>query len=285
MKKLALFLLALILTSGLIAQIAFLKGLGTSDKPYLISSIDGLKFMRDKINSKDTVYQNKYYKLTNDLDFKNSGDWIPIGTDYSTPFIGIFDGNGKVIRHIKIGAQNQYIAVPYAGLFGYIKKAIITNLGIEWDGLFVDVTSECSMAGVGGIAGGIDHGSIINCYTSGAIYSTSSNECSHMGGITGRTDDSRIINCFSTCSISFISNSTSSRSNSGGITGLFNFGAIENCYATGNVYVKANSSFAGGIVGNTTMPYISDCIALNDTIIAISPIKGQNKSPFERKNS
>lgn len=283
MKKFTLLLIALILTLGLDAQVPLLKGHGTSESPYLIASVDGLKFMRDKVNIKDTVFSNKYFKLISDLDFKEMGDWIPIGNEYSSPFIGIFDGNGKVIRHIKIGSQGNYTSVPYAGLFGYAEKAIINNLGVEWDGMFVSVTSECSMAGVGGIVGGIYNGTIINCYSSGVIYANSK-ECSYVGGISGRTDGSRIINCFSNCSISSSSSSSSSDSNCGGITGLFYSGTIENCCAVGSVSVNANSSFAGGIAGSSILvmglPYISDCIALNDTIIAIGPIVGNNKSPF-----
>jgi hypothetical protein len=68
------------------------------------------------------------YVLMNDIDLStfNGGDWVPIGVD-SESFSGTFDGQGHIIRNLKI-IDSQY---QYNGLFGYAETAISAGIDID----------------------------------------------------------------------------------------------------------------------------------------------------------
>ena len=74
-----------------------------------ISSAGGLDAIRY-----DSDSLSKSYYLTADIDL-SGWDWTPIGT--SLPFTGTFDGQGYVIKNLKITMSYQYV-----GLFGYIHR-------------------------------------------------------------------------------------------------------------------------------------------------------------------
>jgi len=63
------------------------------------------------------------YHLVDDVDLSDA-EWTPIG-DYVNRFKGTFDGQGYVIYELNI--SRQY----FAGLFGYVENATITNVGLE----------------------------------------------------------------------------------------------------------------------------------------------------------
>lgn len=97
------------------------KGTGTIQDPYLIYTVQDLKNYRDSINLANKRWNNKSFKLVNDLDFINETDWMPIGipTDFDNmnAFAGNFDGNNKKIRNIKIGNETTPFPMTYAGVF------------------------------------------------------------------------------------------------------------------------------------------------------------------------
>ena len=68
------------------------------------------------------------YVLENDIDLStyNGGIWVPISDKYNSPFVGIFDGQGHVIRNMNINRSGNSI-----GLFASLKNAQIRNLGLE----------------------------------------------------------------------------------------------------------------------------------------------------------
>ena len=59
---------------------------------------------------------NAHVKLTSNIDLK-AMYWTPIGTE-SNPFIGVFDGNGKTIKNMRIQTIQRVNAY---GLFGHVK--------------------------------------------------------------------------------------------------------------------------------------------------------------------
>ena len=88
-----IFVLAAQLTN---AQSTSLSGSGTSGEPYLIQSVNDLKFFRDKINLTDNnVYDQvgTYFRLTADLDMSAESPWSPIGVNPNATnnFKGHFD--------------------------------------------------------------------------------------------------------------------------------------------------------------------------------------------------
>lgn len=215
------------------------------------------------------------YVLMNDIDLSgfNGGKWEPIGDYYveydengdgdgdvfDTSFTGVFDGQGYVIRNLKITGNSEREQYNYGGLFGYVTGATIKNVGLE--GTDINITRPVNGAAVnaGGICGGGD-AFISNCYNTGDI--SADNQA---GGICG--DGSTIKNCYNTGSVSghyaggirgggggttYNCYNTGSVSGSyvGGITG-YGGGEISYCYNTGNINSTSNNimSGAGGIRG------------------------------------
>ena len=96
-------------------------------EPILIDRAEQLLQIAKAIASGDSDVASAYYKLT--CDIKLSGKkWLPIGISDSTPFCGIFDGNGYSIKGFKIKAKG----LAAAGFFGYIKGGNITVHGGCW---------------------------------------------------------------------------------------------------------------------------------------------------------
>ena len=137
-------------------------GTGTIDNPYRIEYIEDLVRLSENVN-KGKSYKNKYFKVENNLDFKedksyknpnskfgdinndgnkdsikvelttNSG-FKSIGDNESNSFEGIFDGNGKTIKNLIITNKNN--AESLVGLFGYnqgkiARVTIVGNITLE----------------------------------------------------------------------------------------------------------------------------------------------------------
>ncbi|MEG2179468.1 MAG: InlB B-repeat-containing protein [Bacteroidales bacterium] len=243
MKTKLLFIVMVFHAFNLSAAISSLSGNGTATDPYLISSVEELKWMRDQVNDKDqTDYARATYKLMADLDFTDENDWIPIGGK-EIPFKGVFHGNDKTIKNIKIGSEDKPANMPSASLFGYIENATIENLGVEWKGLFSLDYSYYS----GGIAGSMNSGTIRNCYSAGIISGPTS------GGIVGHMITGTIRDSYSSANI------TASWTYCGGIVGNMESGNISNSYSSGTISASSyTSSFAGGIAGNMNIGNISN---------------------------
>jgi len=204
------------------------KTRGTSELPFLIYTVQDLIQMRDRVNNDKPNYGNKVYKLMADLDFSNEVSWLPISDN--SQFTGIFDGNGKIIKNIRIGTQSSSVSLGYAGLFGNIKGGDILNFGIQWSCLNSNSTT-------GGIVGNLSGGTISNCFSTGLILGGQ-----FAAGIAGSIDQGAISNCYSSCAIT----STS----------------IDNTWCGGIVGSVRNLSGNGGLVAN--------CIALNASLTAIT---------------
>ena len=194
-----------------------------------IYTVEDLDYIRNNLTGS--------YVLMNDIDMTdfNSGQWMPIGSNYSNPFKGIFDGQGHIIRNMSITGDTY----QYVGLFGYTSSsAIIINTGLK--DTYINTSYPTSFAYVGGICG-YNSGSIYNCYNTGEISflnSFSSSACG-AGGICG----------FSTFSVSSCYNTGNiySSSYAGGICGgIHGPIIISNCYNTGDIF---SSNTAGGICG------------------------------------
>ncbi|MCL2283214.1 MAG: hypothetical protein FWC26_07850, partial [Fibromonadales bacterium] len=158
---------------------ATFSGEGTEASPYLISTAQQLANLATLVNSGNTHYSAAHYKLQNNIDISeydsnwNNGEgWIPIGNEYlGISFSGIFDGAGKAISGLFIYGTGYNV-----GLFGAV-QGTVKNLGVVNVNLY-----DNSGSAVGSIVG-LLHGpdsKIINCYSSGTLYSTT-----YAGGIVG----------------------------------------------------------------------------------------------------
>lgn len=73
---------------------ALATGSGTENDPYQISTAEGLKWFRDKVNNAKTPDETKICAvLTADIDLNNE-EWTPIGPSESSAYTGTFDGQG-----------------------------------------------------------------------------------------------------------------------------------------------------------------------------------------------
>ncbi len=112
--------------------IEYAGGLGTEGKPYLISNAAQLKLAQQQINS--GVAEDAHFKLTADIDFANN-DWEPIGkTTTGYQFAGTFDGDGHVVKNLKIeqlGTASTDFIYERPGFFGCIYGGTVKNLGID----------------------------------------------------------------------------------------------------------------------------------------------------------
>ena len=226
-----------------------ITGNGTETDPYQISTADGLKWFRDKVNSAKTSDETKICAvLTANIDLENEA-WTPIGIGRDTrnqdlPYSGTFDGNGHTISGLNVNYRDKN-----GGLFCYVKSATIKNLTVAGS-----VTHSSGNGGAyGGIVGCADSSTIENC----------TNRCTvtgnwHAGGIVGWSEDSDIIGCANFGNIS-------SPFRSGGICGKITgqvdaYGidaTIRDCYNVGMVSGK----YAGGITGQSDSGSIDILIA------------------------
>ena len=110
--------------------------------------------------------------------FYNEGSgWLPLGTNASKSFKGVFDGNGHKITGLKMNATST--ATIFGGLFGY-SQGSVRNLTME------DVDIVCQgmkYAYVGAVAGASSKGSVSNCLVTGRIEVTGGTIASSVGGI------------------------------------------------------------------------------------------------------
>ncbi len=174
-----------------------------------------------------------YYVLDADIDLKdylsiggkgydNGRGWKPIGVYLDLPapknveyaFTGTFDGNGHVIKNLKINRGGDGSGFN-CGLFGYAKAgAVIKNLGLD-GGSMTSNSYSGALVGVGGA-------SISNCWSTVDVTATTNETYKWIGGLVGRSFGS-IKNCY-------VSAKIVGASETGALVGN-NQGVVENCYA------------------------------------------------------
>ena len=234
-------------------------GTGEPNDPYMIYTADQMNAIGADSNDWD-----KHFLLCADIDLSGytGTSFNIIGTSYTYPFTGVFDGNGHTISNFTYCSNGTNCI----GLFGFVsgENAEIRNLGLIdpnvdagtgrcvgslvgylRDGTITDcystggiVAGDCC---VGGLVGwNSEKGTITNCYAAGSI----SGEYS-VGGLVGGNDDGKISNCYSEAIVS-------GTTEVGGLVGRNDYGTITNCYSTGSVKgggVVGVSFRVGGLVG------------------------------------
>ena len=294
-----LFILLAMMILPLVAKAQFSGGSGTSGSPYIITTASQLFQLMTFVNAGSTTYNNKCYRLNNDISLSGYQDWIPIGTA-SNPFKGVFDGNFCKITDLDIDNSS----VPYVGLFGYVQNGTIKNVGLERVTIFTSGNfNNPYYRGVGGVAGLINGSDVSHCYSTGIINASVSggndNDRSvYAGGVVGWIQgSSSVSNCYSACRVTanvHVSNydpfrtPPKGRAAAGGVAGRIesNDGSVSNSYATGAIFVLAGYAIAnfakvdlyryvGGIVGRKQGGSVSNCAALNSEIWAPYAYSGE----------
>ena len=173
----------------------FAGGDGTVNNPYQIETFDQLKELSAGVKS--GTYVTDSFVLVQDIDCQGA-EFEPIGcidVTYSQgnytigtinrPFKGTFNGNGHVIKNIKITAPQSGV-----GFFGVTEGAKVSDLGIEnITHTFSNVrrTAEKHVWGAGGMVGVAEHGSSFSrCYVKNvSIENKSSNQEENAAGFCG----------------------------------------------------------------------------------------------------
>ena len=184
---------------------------------FSISSAKELEALAKYVNDGNSA-SGMTFVLGANIDLSSISNWTPIGTDYSHSFEGSFDGNGHIIKNLKIDSTEDY-----QGLFGY-SHGEIKNVGVE----------NCNVKG-GDSAGGLvgeTHGSITNCYATGNVSGDN-----WVGGLAGWN--------YNETNNSYATANVSGKYSVGGLAGGISL-EVRNCYATGNVL---GNTFVGGLVG------------------------------------
>ena len=259
---LAVLTLAMTVPAGVVTVLAentteFLGGDGTEENPYLISDKTHLNNVRRHLDA--------HFKMVADIEFteadfaeggkfyRGGQGWEPIGS-YSTPFSGVFDGNGHIIKALYENLLNES-----GGLFsantGTIRNIHMVESQLEGH---IDSSYSGSRICVGSIVG-LNLGNVIDCSNSGMVFGLSlSNDINGSvwtGGIAGE-NRGVISYCQNTGTVKSLSKGKGI-AQTGGITACLNNGTIENCSNTGivaaecgkNSYLSDNTyAYAGGIV-------------------------------------
>lgn len=230
------FILTVLLASANFAFAGYGGGSGQSNDPFLIFTPAQLLQIGD--NPQDWA---KYFKLMADLDmndyydadpsavFKSIGylTWSPYE---SKPFKGVFDGNKKKIKNLRIPDN----AGDFTGLFGYISGASSCIKNVV---LINPVIGPATGAYVGTIAGNLRAGVIVNCTVDHAV--VSGGDC--VGGLVGYNTSGTIRNCA-------VNAVVSGNTDVGGIAGYHAGVSLSACSFTGSVH---GLSDVGGLAGES----------------------------------
>ena len=244
-------------------------GGGTSDNPYLISSVEHL--MNISLN------MNSYYLLTDNISLKSIKNWNAIGGHYENGvvFDGHLDGNGKSIKDFfrsdgisESGNRTYYGLFARIGVDGYVENLNFEGVEVSLSGPGVNNSSNKIFGGVlaGKIYGKVDN---VNVLSGSFAYNCNTNGASYFGGITGYLSSGEITNCSNNAII------TSGRGSAigGGIVGYASGGTIKKCINKEIVQVICSgwggNAFSGGIVGEAyekKVPNISECTNTGELI-------------------
>jgi len=200
----------------IVMEPAFSGGTGTAGDPYRIDSAEQLENMKYELD--------KHFVLTGDIDlsgYSNGDGWEPIG-DRTSPFIGTFDGDGFVIRNLTIDRPDA----DDVGLFGYVDRAIIRNVGLE----------NAEVIGgdyTGMLVGRAANTTIENSYAIGDVFGGH-----YTGGLAGQVNDSVISN-------TFVSGSVEGTGDTGGLIGQANGGKVSHSYYNSDTSTQSDNSGKG----------------------------------------
>lgn len=221
-------------SSVIYRELAYATGDGTDSDPYAITDWKTLHFARYFLDEEFTLNAS----LSDDSDFNAdfasataNGDtgWQPIGTETS-PFTGVFDGNGNNIADLVIDRP----LTDYTGLFARIEGATISNLGIT--GADIKARNDA----------GILAGRISGASTVTSVFATGSIQGEErVGGLTGQSEGT------STISESYTVAQVTGTDVLGGFVGRHEAETITNAYALGSVTTTDDSSTElGGFAGH-----------------------------------
>ena len=264
---------------------AAMLGSGTAEDPYQVRTAQHLDMVRNDLKA--------HYIQMNDIDLSVFENFLPIGKadpggvtlgvhskyyDYGAAwFEGSYDGNGFVIRGLKIDQTELDCVGLFSGVseIGKLQNIIIEDAFVYVDKAETDYVSFFEEYGIlyninVGVLVGTSYGRIENCAVSGNL--TAVNGCRAMaGGVAGRA--SSVIGCDSRVNIYAKANRNYRFGNvfgevyCGGIVGFTHAisSAVKECRNYGDVCANGGRYVdVGGISGH--MGYVVNCINYGNVI-------------------
>lgn len=237
----------------------------------LIRTAEDLVRFADDVNSGQ---QNLNALQTADIDLGGIDNWKPISMYNSSdprPFLGIYNGNGYTISHLKISNNESA-----AGLFGMISgDALLTGIHLR----DVEISIQNKAHTVGTLVG-ISRGAptVSLCSAQGKINTSNINPT--VGGLVG-SNEGTITRCRTDVEITVdrVNLGVQLTAGAGGIVGINEYsGLLFACHAIGNITMKGNAFSGnpimrvGGIAGRNEKNYnlnstIHCCIAEGDVSV------------------
>ena len=124
--------------------------------------------------------------LTADIDMSGVDNFTPIAKHYTSPYCGVFDGQGHIISNLNI---DMNAGDSETGLFFRVTGATIKNLGVV-----NAIVKNPSAYRVGVLGGAAVSSNIINCFSAGSIEL----ENESRGGLFGLIQGTLVSNCYTT---------------------------------------------------------------------------------------
>ena len=230
-------------------------GMGTEADPYLIGSAAAFSYI--------SYEPSGSYRLTADIDLEG------VSMSPMASFTGVLDGDGHVIRNIKISSK-----AANTGLFRTATKATFRNLGMEGGeviqtstyastGVLAGQLTGCTVENLwlkdltvtgkeytGALAGSVIGGSVSRCGAVGTVMGST-----YVGGLAGSVSGGSVRE---SCATGMVTGTTYV----GGLIGqTVSNAAISDSYAGGSVTSTTNHTGAGGLVGYAANTGIKNCYA------------------------
>ena len=268
-----------------------------TDTEYHITTAEQLAGLAKLVNTENASvsFDGKTIYLDNDLDLAGY-EWISIGSEVGTNkknipwyyrFNGTFDGRGHVIynlySHDSLLRNEEYydgnVATAHGrdvfktGLFGYLYKGTIKDLGIKNADIWID-PDDVSTYGEGILVDYIEDSTIENCWTTGSITGGSYFE-QWIGGVVGSIwGDCKISGCYSSAKIegNYLGHGYNVPGGAdpmdypdslGGIVGgipIWGSLDISDCWFDGKISVNSIRADVGGIVGYVEDVTVKNCM-------------------------
>lgn len=158
-----------------------LAGTGTSEDPYLISSVDDWNNLSDYMDLVSESFESKFLKITSDLNFTDK-EFKMLCAAGVTPFNGTLDGDGKTMSGISINTTGTYqAAIRTVGELG-----TVANLTMEGE-----VTSAQDYTG--GFSAKV-YGTLTNCVSKINVVSTKKTRTSGFGYLYSTAKLTEVVN-------------------------------------------------------------------------------------------
>lgn len=220
------------------------SGDGSSGSPWLINTLEDLKYIADNSDTWDD-----YFLQTADIDaaecstwYEGAG-WLPIGRvvgETEIKFRGFYDGQGFTISNLYINRPNM----NNVGLFGHVGSdtyaSTIENLGLTYPEVYGGRGTGTLIGRVTGYSGTLTQ----NCFSmygkvvgDGATGGLIGSHNSYITNPSNRDHHPRLMYCFAHNDVSWSRKAGSGADKLGGLTGCNQKGIIINSYARSSVTV------------------------------------------------